>query len=413
MNDSSNRSLGIRANIAWNTIGSVFYQGCLWLMTVLVVRLSADYQNSGMLAFAMSIGNIYTALGTYTMRTYQVSDVSNQNSAGNYIALRFITVISSYFLCAAYGLAICGNGMTFLVILAFLLFKADEAFVNVLYGCDQKAMRLDLVGKSQIARGCLVVGLFVMGMLCFDNLAIALSLIFLGCLSITLFFDVRNTQPIVDSLRPNITRARCLHLLKVCFPSVAGNVIGGLVISIARQYFGIAYGESALGIYASVATPCVIIQVLAQNLYTPLLGPIAESLEANEHRKAVSSSLRLLTLVGGVALGLSALLSLFASPLLSALYGDSIVPYVGLLPFAMLVTTEVALNYVLSDLLIVYKRMKQTFVVNGIAFAIMAITVIPCTTLWYMNGLNYSLIIAYTVSAVYGLAILFHTTRRK
>ena len=194
---------------------------------------------------------------------------------------------------------------------------------------------------------------------------------------------------------------------------MAGNVIGGLVISAARQYFGISFGESALGIYASVATPCVIIQVLAQNLYTPLLGPIAEKVSAGDARAARSSALRLFLLVGGVAAALSVALSIFAEPLLTLLYGETIVPYVGLLPFAMIVTTEVALNFVLTDLLIVYKRLTQTFVVNGIAFAVMALSVKPCTDLWYMNGLNYSLIVAYTISAAYGLVVLFLASRGK
>ena len=403
----------MKANIAWNTIGSVFYQGCLWLMTVLVVRLSADYQNSGMLAFAMSIGNIYTALGTYTMRTYQVSDVKNENSAGNYVALRFVTVFGALIACGIYGLAVSPTPATLIVVAAFLLFKADESFVNVMYGCDQKAMRLDYVGQSQIIRGCLVVGIFVGGMLLTGSLALTLVLIFLGCLSVTVFFDTRKTSAVVDSLRPRITRERCLRLLRVCLPSVAGNVIGGLVISATRQYFGISFGESALGIYASVATPCVIIQVLAQNLYTPLLGPIAEKDSAGDAKAARSSALRLFLLVGGVAAALSVALSIFAEPLLTLLYGETIVPYVGLLPFAMIVTTEVALNFVLTDLLIVYKRLTQTFVVNGIAFAVMALSVKPCTDLWYMNGLNYSLIVAYTISAAYGLVVLFLASRGK
>ena len=96
----------MKSNIAWNTVGSVFYQGCLWLMTVLVVRLSSDYQNSGCLAFAMSVGNIYTALGTYTVRTFQVADVDDKYSASNYVGFRLITVFGALAICGTYGLAV-------------------------------------------------------------------------------------------------------------------------------------------------------------------------------------------------------------------------------------------------------------------------------------------------------------------
>ena len=398
------KALSLKRNVMWNTVGSVFYQGCLWLMTVLVVRLSADYQNSGALAFAMSIGNIYTAIGTYTMRTYQVSDVTGRHTTSAYVALRIITVTSGLGVCAVYGAVVAPSPTTMLVILAFLLFKADEAFVNVLYGCDQIALRLDYVGISQILRGTLVVTSFSAGMVLTQNLVLALLIVFACCVLVTLLFDLPRTRSLVDSLRPIISKGECLGLLKECLPSVLGNVIGGLVVSIARQYFGIAYGEEALGIYASVATPCVIIQVLAQNLYTPLLGPIANKYRHGDHAAARKSSVRLMLLVVATALGISAVLSLVAEPLLTLIYGSSITPYVSVLPLALVVMTGVALAAVISDLLIVLGHLRTTLVVNGLAFAVCLFLVIPCTTLWYMNGLNIALIGAYAVAAIFGVS---------
>lgn len=404
MTNGRANSLSLKKNVMWNTVGSVFYQGCLWLMTVLVVRLSADYQNSGALAFAMSIGNIYTAVGTYTMRTYQVSDVTGRHSTSAYVALRIVTVIGGLVACSAYGIAISPSSSTLLVILSFLLFKADEAFVNVLYGCDQIAFRLDYVGKSQIIRGTLIVASFVAGMLLTQSLMLTLLLVFACCLLVTLAFDLPRTRGLVDSLRPSISRAECVGLLRECLPSVLGNVIGGLVVSTARQYFGIAYGEEALGIYASVATPCVIIQVLAQNLYTPLLGPIAEKYRNGDCPATRTAAIRLVLLVAGVALGISIALSLVAEPLLTLIYGSSIAPYVNVLPLALVVMTGVALASVISDLLIVLGHLKTTLAVNGIAFAVSLLLVVPCTSAWYMNGLNVALVGAYAVAAVFGIS---------
>lgn len=402
--NAGDKPLSLKRNVMWNTIGSVFYQGCLWLMTVLVVRLSADYQNSGALAFAMSIGNIYTAIGTYTMRTYQVSDVTGRHATSAYVALRIVTVTGGLVACAVYGIAIAPSPATLLVILAFLLFKADEAFVNVLYGCDQIALRLDYVGISQILRGVLVVTSFSAGMVLTQSLVSALLAVFVCCLLVTLLFDLPRTRGLVDSLRPRISKRECLGLLRECLPSVLGNVVGGLVVSTARQYFGIAYGEEALGIYASVATPCVIIQVLAQNLYTPLLGPIAGKYRHGDCAAARKASVRLMLLVVAVALGTSILLTIVAEPLLTLIYGSSIAPYVNVLPLALIVMTGVALAAVISDLLIVLGHLRTTLAVNGLAFVVSLLLVVPCTTMWYMNGLNVALIGAYTVAAAFGIA---------
>lgn len=399
--------LGIKGNIAWNTAGSVFYQGCLWLMTVLVVRLSNDYQNSGCLAFAMSIGNIYTALGTYTVRTFQVADVDNKYSASNYVGFRLITVVAALVICGTYGLTISPSAATLHAVLSFLVFKADEAFVNVLYGCDQKSMRLDYVGQSQIIRGLLVVSLFTLGMKLTHSLVFSIALFTCACFFVTLFFDVRKTSGLVDSLIPRIDEARAARLLRTLLPTVIGNVVAGLVTSLARQYFGIAYGEEALGIYASVATPCVIIQVLAQNLYTPMLGPIAKLKSTGDEHAARRKSIELLVAVIGIALLLSAPLITFSAPILESLYGETILPYVEVLPPALLVTTGIASLFVITDLLIVYGKLRQTLTINLVALATMAISLIPLISHWYMNGLNMSLIIAYSTATIYGLIILF------
>lgn len=401
--------IGLKANIAWNTVGAIFYQGCLWLMTVLVVRLSNDYQNSGSLAFAMSIGNIYTALATYTVRTFQVADTKNIYSASNYVGFRIVTVLSALLACGAYGLAVSPSATTRAAVISFLLFKTDESFVNVLYGCDQKGMRLDYVGKSQIIRGILVVALFILGMQVTHSLAISIILIAFSCFLVTLFYDVNKTNGIVDSLKPEITREMTLYLLRKLFPTVLGNFLAGLVTSAARQYFAISFGEEALGIYASVATPCVIIQVMAQNLYTPMLGPIASLRESRDYDAARSKAIKLLLTVIGVALGLSIPLIIFSGVILGSLYGETILAYLDVLPPALLVTTAIAAIYVITDLLIVYEKLRQTLTVNLVAFIVMISLIVPLTTLMYMNGLNLTLLIAYISGTLYGLWVLFRS----
>ena len=395
--------LDLRENVIWNTVGSVFYQGCMWLLTVLVVRLSSDYQNSGMLAFAMSVGNVYFVMGTYNMRTFQVSDVNRLYSTRNYVALRVLTVSVSYALCLIYSALISPSPQTLLVVIVFLLFKADEAFINVLYGADQTHMRLDYVGKSQLMRGILCVAAFSLGMVMSDSLAFSLFLMFAGCLSMTFAYDIPKTRALSESLFPSISRRQCVTLLRQCLPAALGILIGNFVMSSARQYFGVAYGESSLGIYASVATPCVIIQVLAQNLYTPMLGPIAHEYKDGDIRRAKISAMKLLAIVAGVALALSAVLLVVGEPLLTTLYGESIRPYVGVLPLALVVTTGAAETILLSDLLIVFSGLKFTLAMNAIAFLVNLALIVPSTATWYMNGINISLNGAYAVAIVFGV----------
>ena len=90
--DAQTRRLSLRANALWNSVGSVFYQGCQWLLTVLVVKVSAGYADAGTLAYAMTIGNIFSPIAVYGMRVFQVSDVKNRYSQSAYFGFKYLTM---------------------------------------------------------------------------------------------------------------------------------------------------------------------------------------------------------------------------------------------------------------------------------------------------------------------------------
>ena len=144
-------------NMLYSTIGSLVYQGCLWLMTVLVVVLSDNYENAGVLALAMASGNMFLAIGTYNMRTYQVSDVKGRFSQAEYVALRILTICIAWVIMIPYTLITTDGLSAAVAIIIFLLFKSDECFVDVLYGIDQRGHHFDIIGKSQVIRGLLAI----------------------------------------------------------------------------------------------------------------------------------------------------------------------------------------------------------------------------------------------------------------
>lgn len=401
------------SNLIWNTFGSVYYQGCLWLLTVLVVRFSYDFQNSGYLALAMTIGNIMFALGSYNMRTYQVSDVHSRFSLSNYIGLRLFTDAVALVFCLIYSFFISRSLSSLTVCSAYVFFKFDEAFVNVIYGFEQKQQRLDLVGKSYVLRGSLFIAVFTFGMLALSSLFYSLCLMaFSGCL-VTLLFDIRHVKKQWRrvELTPYISKKDLIYLLKTCFPSVIALFVSTFVVSGARQYFAFIYGEEALGIYASVATPCVVIQVLAQNLYQPIIGPIAKDYRNGSIGKSIKKVKLSFIAVAGVGVFLSLLLSLFSQPLLSALYGSEILPYVDLFFPVLVVSTLAACLGLLTDLLIVFGHMKSTLCINLVALVVtMSFLRFACSS-WYMNGINIALISGFSAALLSGLFLLLHSLR--
>lgn len=89
-NNFKTKDLTTRENIIWNALGSLVFLGCQWLITVFAARLSNGYSDAGVLAICMSIANIYAQVGLFKIRSYQVSDLTCEYSASEYICFRLI-----------------------------------------------------------------------------------------------------------------------------------------------------------------------------------------------------------------------------------------------------------------------------------------------------------------------------------
>ena len=77
--EATEKTLSIKHNMFWNTVGSLTNLGCQWLITILVVRLSDGYSAAGIYSLAMSIFNMFSQLAQYRMYTVQIADVERKN----------------------------------------------------------------------------------------------------------------------------------------------------------------------------------------------------------------------------------------------------------------------------------------------------------------------------------------------
>ncbi len=402
MNNTDKNSpppLSVRKNMLFNSIGSLAYQGGLWLITVLVVTLSNGFDDSGILAFAMTIGNMFNPIATFSMRIFQASDVKKTYESQTYVGFRCVTILLATCIMIPYALTVTPSTDAVPIMLAFLLFKADEAFCDVLYGIDQSAQRMDYVGISQFLRSLLVVSLFVGSMLLFHNLFIAVVGMACAGLIVTLTFDMPHASRI-SRIRPQITREQVLTIAKTCLPLVISTLFMGMLVSIPRQCFTWLYGLDSLGRYAAIATPAVLVQALVGYLYAPVLVPLAER-HAEGRSSFLDAFLKTLRLLALSIAGVVLLLSLLGRPLLLAVYGPEIEPYVGLFPMVLVSTGLISLLWYVIDVLVVTRDLKAPLIATSVMLAVCLVAMVPLERVFVMDGINYTIIVA----AVAGLVV--------
>lgn len=396
------KPLSTKANTLWNMVGCIFYLGCQWLTTIIVVLFSRGFDNSGFLAFAMATGNMFASISLFKIRTFQVSDLTGEYSNRDYIGFRLFTITISMLFSIAYLALITKNVTLFATTILYLLFKADETFADVLYGIEQRNGRMDYIGKSQLLRGAATLLGFTAPILATGNLLYAIAGMLMACASVTLLYDFRNAGKFGPCL-PSFKFSKFSGLFKACLLPTIANFFATSIVSIARQRYGILAGETSLGLYASIATPAVLIQAGAAYLYSPLIGSLAKTLHERGIYSFKSSALKILLLII-IGAGLpSAVLTIVAPTVLVTLFGNDLLPHIWVFPYSLIATISIAALLYINDILLILRDGKTQIAINALALALTAFLTEGLIGKYGMNGINVTIITSATIASFVGL----------
>lgn len=395
---ATQKKLSLKKNMLWNATGSLCNLGCQWFMTVIIVRLSDNYADAGLFALAMSVYGIFLPIAQYRMYIIQISDTEGKHTPGEYLAFRIITCLIALVLCMGYAAITCEVG-SLLPIFFYGLYKTAGQLIDVLHASDQVHDRMDYIGISLCLQGVLALLCFALLFGLTKNLSLTLASMALAVLLIGVFYDLPRTKSLAP-LKVGITPEKVRFLLIHCLPVVIGGIAFSASPQLPRQLLFMIEGDTALGIYASVAAPITVIQMGASYIYYPFLTYLSKSYA--DHDRSAFLSMMAKTTVGIAGLGVIAavLLELFAVPLLVLLYGASISSY-GYLVLPLLVSA-ILTGYVwfLNDLLIALRNFKAVLV-SSIAELITALSLsIPLIHAFSMNGATFATIAACIICTV-------------
>lgn len=404
------KQLSVKANMLWNSVGSMTYLACQWFVTIVVVRLSSGFDDAGLLSLAMSVVSIFSTFANYKMGTYQISDIKRENSLGEYMGFRCVTLVAAFVACMVYALFTCTT-YALATIALFYAFKAIGLLIDILHGEDQINRRMDYIGKSFMLQGVSTFAAFVIayGITC--NLNIAIVAMFVAALLVLVLFDIPHCQRFTR-VTVSLSAKKALFFLRTSLPAVVASVAASAIFAIPKQYLAMVSGDAALGIYASVAAPALVIQMGAQYLYGPLLD-IFPRLFFDGDKKGF------LLLLGKTVAGIIAVTVVCAIVLefvgewaLCLLFGGDIAPYVYLLQPIIVSAAATAFLWFFGDLLITLRRFWANFAGNVTAFLAVVPLSFVCVNTWDMNGVSFAGAGACMLGVLVLLCFLVQTVRR-
>lgn len=354
------------------TAGSLLYFFAQWLMTVIIVKTSG-FELAGLLSLAMSVTSAPAIVALFNVRTYQISDIKGKFSNKAYIVSRVFTCFAAFAVCLIVSLLNHYSAEKIQAILSFMLFKLVESFADVYAGIEQKNNRLDLAGISLLIRGICTVAVFyavllISGNLTLANVAIAFSSVIVVAL---IDFHFYSGLPFHEEESLSASVKAASKLLLVCLPLAIVGFLNNFSFSIPKLILEQNHGQTILGIYNSLSSPTLVIQLVAATFFAPFIPELAnlysEGDKAGFTRRAfrfakIAAVLSAVCMIGVVVLHWTGLLKM----LFVFMYAEDIGSYVGwFLPVCVL-SMLIAMNACLFNICTLMRMMKIQLAIGAV-----------------------------------------------
>ena len=186
-----------RKNFIWNVLGTGLNAFNSLFFMIIVTRLNGVDQ-AGIFTIAFSTACIIYFVGVYAGRIYQVTELNKEITDKEFIVNRSISTILMLILVILFSVIRGYNLYKSTMFLLLTLYKALEAFSDVLYGILQKNDRLEIVGKSFFMKALFSVILFFIIDYITKNMITSTISIILVNIIILIVFDFKNVLKFVD-----------------------------------------------------------------------------------------------------------------------------------------------------------------------------------------------------------------------
>lgn len=404
--------LSVRKNILWNTSGSIFYLGCQWLTTVLIVRLCHNYEEAGIYSLAMSISNIFYIIATYNIRNYQVSDINEVFGNNDYFYHRICTTIISFAILISFISLEYNDTKTKIILIGYLFFRSTETSTDYFHGIDQKHDRMDIVGISYFIRGITLLSSFAIMEYLFDNLGLTIIVSTVMVYSEVVIWDYRKSN-FISKIINKIDYQKVKKLFVLSLPLLIYGISLNILSAIPRINCEKILGSKMLGYYSSIATPAVIIQSIATVIFLPLNGMFTEAYNKKESR--LFWKLFWGVLLGCFALGGAAVLtmSFMGEFIIKILYNDlEIVKYSYLLKSTVVCTAMVAIIWFLEMIITIIRELRTLAIISILGMVVEVAISQYYLNAFMLNGLNWSLMIGYSVLIILMIVDIIYVSNK-
>lgn len=310
-----------KRNMSWNMLGSFLYAFASMALTMAVVQIVGD-EKGGIFTFAFTaFGQQMFTVAYFGIRPYQITDVENRYTFGDYLRLRFVTSGAALFIGVGFILMNAYTAEKAWVVFLMVCYKVIDGFADVYEAEFQRSGRLYLTGKSNAFRTILSVGSFIAVLLATENLVFASGAAVAAQVAGVLFFDIAVIGRL-ENIDWSWDRKACMDLAGSCVLLFFSVFLDFYIFSAAKYAIDGNLENSAQAVYGAIFMPTSVINLVAGFVIRPFLTKLSLYWEMREIQQfgAVIGKIFLVILgLTALAVGGAAFLGI---PVISLLYSN-------------------------------------------------------------------------------------------
>lgn len=383
-----------RKNFIWNTLGTGFNAFNSLFFMIIVTRINGIDQ-AGIFTIAFSTACILYAVGLYAGRIYQVTELNKKISDKDFVISRIITNIIMIAFLIIFCLLKKYNTEKFIIFLLLTIYKALEAFSDVLYGVLQKNEKLDIVGKSLFAKSLMSIIIFLLVDIITKNMIISIISMVIICILIIFFYDFKNTYKYID-LKSKVNMSNVYNILKKGFFTFAISFLGMYVLNSPKYSIDTYLADNYQTIFGIIVMPATVIGLVAQFLIHPYLNQILFLYESRDLKALKKLIFKLISLIIGFGIIATILAYFLGTQVLGLIYGLDLSLYRIGLVIIIISAIFYAIGTIYSSVLTTVRETVSQFLIYVIVSIFAAILSNIFTKTWEINGaiIAYLLIMA-------------------
>ena len=386
-------------NFVWNLLGVTFNAFLSFLFLIAVTRING-LNEAGIFTLAFSTACILYVIGTYSGRIFQVTE-SKTISDKSFIVSRIITCMIMLLCTLIFVLVRQYSFYKCSVFFLLAIYKALEAFSDVLYGILQKNELLNKVGKSYFIKALLSVITFIICDYITNNLILACCFIIIIWIIVILFYDLKNVKKLIpDNSKYNKNEIK--KIFKNGFFVFAITFLAIYILN-APKYSIDSFGtEEMQAIFGIIIMPATVMGLIGQLIIHPYLNTFLGLYEENKLKEYVMLLIKIVFFILFTGI-IACLCGYYLGPLvLGYIYNINLNAYALNLLFILAAGTFYTIGSIISALLTSMKYNFIQFILYSITSIIEGIL---CFNLVFYNALN-GATLAYFLSMIIFVTLL-------